>query len=342
MKKAAHIAISTRAVALLDADEDTRPLAALLRPCLPLASVGAWLPDEKFFKSGHGDTQNHVLKMAEYNGPNAERFIVSHKETLKQLGDYSRLYNILKDPGRLPAGWWERPYRGDCPRGEHPASCAMSLATMLIDLLLLGDPQLQQSVPKAVSSRIDLPAGALTRGVQIALYFFMLSHYLADVHMPCHTDARPLAKYSGKLHAQWEQHIDKRIAAFPSPDQVSAHTPEALIERAVAAIPFELPRPIPALKEDVWTEVIRISRASFAVSCIIASPDRYPLVKTAKPRTDELDLPAEAPMPSFHELFDDRPALLAEVTDAILHDSVLSVARVWKHVWQTVTRRSAA
>lgn len=215
----------------------------------------------------------------------------------------------------------------------------MGLATTLIDLLLLGDEQLQRCVPNAVSGRLRLPAGAMTSSLQIALYFFMLSHYVADAHMPCHADARALARYDGKLHEKWEKHIDKQIAKFPSSDQLREHTPEALLEHAVAAIPFLFPENIPQLESDIWEEAISICRASFAVNCIIASPEVYPLVKTDRPREDESDLAADAPRPSFDELFAGREALRDEVTDAIVHDAVLSVAMIWKDVWKTVMRR---
>jgi len=331
-----HGAIAARAVALLATDTATRPLADLLTPSLPMVVFGAWLPDKTYFKSGSGDTQNHVLKMAEYTGPNRKRFVVTHKETLKQLGEARKLSHVLRDAGRLPEGWWDKAYRGDCPRGEHPANCAMGLATTLTDLLLLGDPRIQARVTGGVGHRMALPDGAATSEMQASLYFFMLSHYLADAHMPCHADARPLALYRGKLHARWEEYIDEQVAKFPAPEKVSEHTPEQILERAVAAIPLDFPNVIPSLKSDVWQEVIWICRASFAVNCIIASPDRYPLIKTSKPRKDEHDLPAKAPMPSFGELFEGRRALLEEVTEAILHDAVLSVAQVWKHVWQSV------
>ena len=338
MKKLGHAVIACRAVGLLVEDPETAPLAELLMPCLPLVALGAWLPDEKFFKSGSGNTQNHVLKMAEYTGPNPERFIISQAETRRQLGDYRKFHAVLTDAGRLPSGWWTKAYRGDCPRGEHPADCAMGLATTLIDLMLLGDKQIGSRVTKTMGDRIKLPERAATRIEQIGLYFFMMSHYVADAHMPCHTDARALAKFSGKLHSQWEEYVDDRLAGFPAPGEIHAHTPQDLLRRAAAAIPLKPRDKIPELRADVCQEVIAICRASFAVNCIVASPDKYPLVKTDKPRKDEGDLPADAPMPSFRELFQDREALRDELTEAILHDAVMGVAMTWKKVWQSVTK----
>ncbi|HEX8112652.1 MAG TPA: hypothetical protein VF516_33205 [Kofleriaceae bacterium] len=325
---------------MLAKDPTTRPLAELLMPSLPLVALGAWLPDEKFFKAGSGNTQNHVLKMAEYVGKGQERFIVSHDATLRQLGSYRKFHAVLKDPGRLPKGWWDKAYRGDCPRGEHPADCAMGLATTLTDLMLLGDKQIGSKATKALGKRIALPEAVTTRVEQIGLYFFMMSHYVADAHMPCHTDARPLARYNGKLHMQWEEYVDKLVAEFPDPAKIPTLQGGVLLDRAAEAIPLDLPAMIPELKGDVWNEVISICRASFAVNCIVASPDKYPLVKTDHPRKDESDLPADAPMPSFQELFKGKDALRDELSQAILHDAVLGVAKTWKHVWQSVTKFS--
>ena len=339
MKKKGHAFIATRAVALLDRDPETRPLAELLIPTLPLVAMGAWLPDEKFFKAGSGDTQNHVPKMAEYQGEDAKRFVVSQRDTLKQLGPHRKLHALLKDAGRLPRGWWDKAYHGDCPRGEHPANCAMGLATSLTDLLLLGEDAIARRIPDGERRRLHAPERGQTRSVQAGLYFFMLSHFVADAHMPCHTDARPLALYTGKLHEKWEKHIDAQVAAFPDPGEIAGKPPQELLGSAVEAFAMELPDSIPTIGHDIWTEVIGICRASFAASCIVASPDRYPLpiMRSRASRKDEHDLPADAPKPSFDELFEGREALRDEVTAAILHDSVLGVAMTWKKVWQSVT-----
>jgi hypothetical protein len=213
----------------------------------------------------------------------------------------------------------------------------MGLATTLIDLLLLGDHQIQRDLPKIVDTWIELPERALTSGTQAALYFFMMSHYFVDAHMPCHADARPLARYKSKLHEKWEEYFDGLVAEFPEPEDIGDYEPEDLLESAVTAYALDLPARIPELASDVWDEVIWICRASFAVNCIVASPDEYPLVKSNQDGRVEDSL-ADLPMPSFRDLFQGREALRDELSHAIVHDSVLAVAMGWKKVWQTVRK----
>lgn len=322
MKMQAHAWTAVQAVRALAGDPETADLAALLRPHLPTAAIGAWLPDMKFFKAGSGNTQNHVLKMKEVTGPGHERFVVGRGKLVRALGPHREFSRLMANPG-LPKDFWRKGWRGDCSRGDHPADCAMGLATTLIDLLLLGDRKVRRHCSNTLTSRVEYPDGAETQEVQIAVYFFMLSHFVADATMPCHADARKLASYKGTLHAQWESHLDSLVASFPEPDALSRLPPARILARAQRAFPIDLPRKIPRLPDnrDIWTEVIMLCRAAFAVNVLVAPFASYP--------------PSSSRLPTFEQLFpggaeDER---LAEISHAILHDAVLSVAMVWKDLW---------
>ena len=43
----------------------------------------------------------------------------------------------------------------------------------------------------------------------MAMRFFIMSHYIADAHMPLHCDARSLAKIHGAVENQWENGVKK-------------------------------------------------------------------------------------------------------------------------------------
>ncbi|WP_224248747.1 hypothetical protein [Hyalangium gracile] len=321
MKKKSHIWIAVRAVDLLARDEETATLAALLRPLVSRVAIGAWLPDEKYFKNGSGSTQNHVLKMKPYAGADAVRFIQSREETCRKLGPHRKLTGFME---QLPADFWTRPYRGDCDPGRHPADCAAGLATALTDLLLLGDAQLQSVLDDIVPEKLPFPKDAQTSVTQAALYFFMMSHFAADAQMPCHADARVLARYDAPLHAAWEKHFDDQLDAFPNPDKVEQVPAAELLTAAVKAFPLELPSKIPSLKKNVWEEIIQICRASFALNCLLVPPEQFPF-----------DGPERV---AFKAVFSGPSGArrLQDVTYAILHDSVLGVAMLWKHVWKSL------
>ncbi len=322
MKKKSHIYIAVRAVEQLARDEETAALAALLRPQVSHIALGAWLPDEKYFKSGSGSTQNHVLKMKPYSGADAARFVQSREETCKKLGPQRKLTGFME---QLPPSFWKGAYRGDCDPGRHPADCTAGLATALTDLLLMGNAPIQKVLDNIVSEKISFPKDAETSVVQAALYFFMMSHFIVDGHMPCHADARKLAKYDAPLHAAWEKHFDDTIAAFPDPDKVEQTPPAELLKAAVKAFPLDLPTEIPALKnKSVWEEVIQICRASFAMNCLLVPPEQFPFE-------------GEGTV-AFKDVFagPEGAKRLEKVTQAILHDAVLGVAMVWKHVWKSL------
>lgn len=319
MDQPGHVFIATRAAALLAEDPESAGLADLLCRHLNQAAVGAWLPDQKCFKLGSGDTQNHVLKMKPYSGPDAARFVQDRRTTLRRLGKQREVTKLLSSDA-LTDDYWSTPFKGVCTRGEHPANCAMAISTTVTDLLLLGDRELQKALPKTIAGKLDFPQEAATGAAQASLYLFMLSHYVADANMPCHADARALASYTGKLHKEWEKYISAQVKDFPNPDQVGTIKPAELMRLAKKAYPLEFTTPLPKLSSDVWEEVIWMCRGAFALNCVVAPLDRYPADGKKSP--------------GFAELFadDDGNALLTDATHAILHDAVYGVALIWKHI----------
>jgi hypothetical protein len=333
MDQRTHSWIAIRAIALLADEDPASPLAALLGAHATHASVGAWIPDQADAKRGGASsaTENHVLKIEPYAGAETARFTTLKPALCKRLGARRQVTGFLKDDASLGADWWGKPYRGDVPKpGQHLPNRAMALGTSLKDLLLLGDGLMPGKAPVYAK---DMDANAKTRQEAAALYFFMLSHFVADASMPCHCDARKLSAYGNGLHHEWETHwADLVGGAFEKKKLlVSPKSPDAILDQARdvdAAIGLSFDGTVPALQpnQDVWLELVNVCRASFAVMSVVAPPGDYPYDKTNR----------KAP---FGTVFAGSGTSLLETIDRlVLHDAVLNTAIVWKDVWTKVLK----
>lgn len=279
--------------------------------------------------AGGSRTDNHILKMLPYDrDEERQRFIADKDETLKRVGSFRSMYRfIAASDGILDADWWSTPYRGDVKKpGQHVANRAMALSTTMLDLLLLGCPSLDALVPGDVSFLKDVPGNALTAQEQATLHFLMLSHFVADACMPCHCDGRDLSDYAKGLHKEMEKHWSAEIAKCFDPKHTSTLFAEARAVDSVFGLAFA--REVPGiLARDVWLEVINLCRASFAIASVIADHRKYPY---AGPEAKKARAPYARVFP------DDQPHKSQEFDRVILHDAVLNVAMVWKHVWTKV------
>lgn len=329
MEQRTHTWLAIRTVALMDDLGQAPGLVRILKPFLKTTAIGAWIPDMSSARKGYGDIDNHVLKMEPYEGDQIDRFTVRKKKLLKLLGTNRLMHRYLNTKTKPDSKWWGKPYRADPPPGQHLANCAMTISAMLTDLLILGNPVVAKHVPGETSFAKNLDPNARSTPEQIATYFFMLSHFVADSCMPCHCDARILSGYSRGLHKELEEHWSKKIGTFFDKKKLlkTTVTPKKIIEKAKNVDTkfgiTSFPTSIPNLKaNDVWKEIINICRGSYAVANTIAPPDKYP------PRTRKLA--------KFTNLFEDEDDEdLKELDKMVIHDSVLNIAIVWKDVWQT-------
>jgi hypothetical protein len=209
MNQRTHTWLAIRAVALLEDAGVASGLVSMLKPHVQNASVGAWIPDMQDTKKGSGDIDNHVFKMKPYKGQETWRFTMKKAQLLKILGAERAMSTFLREDRTLSSAWWSAPYKADPAPGQHLANRAMALTTTLIDLLILGDTDVARLVPGEVSFAPQLDPEARTRSEQVAMYAFMMSHFVADSCMPCHCDARPLSAYAGGVHKELEEHWAK-------------------------------------------------------------------------------------------------------------------------------------
>jgi len=333
MNQRTHAWIAIRAIKLLEEEGSVKDLVNLLKPFTQEASIGAWIPDKRDAKLGSAQTQNHVFKIGPYKGLDVlkSRFVVDKKKMLKSLGP-ERLASgfIEKHNALLDEKWWSNPYKADPPPGKHLANRAMALDINSIDLLILGDPNVQKLVPGRIDFIDKMSNETRTKQGQVALFFFMLSHFIADSMMPCHCDERDLSDYANGLHEELETHWSKKVGPYFDEKNLlnSSYADDDILSEAGkvdAKFGITFKKTVPKTQaKDIWEEVVLLCRASFAIASIIAPYSTYPY----KPNDKKLG--------KFDDLYNKDQAgkdLLTELDKVVIHDSVLNVAMVWKDIW---------
>lgn len=332
MDQRTHAWTAIRAVGLLE-DVGTAPgLVDLLKPYVKSAAIGAWMPDLRDTKIGGGDVDNHIMKMKPFKGDLQDRYVISKKKLLKQLGPARRMTPFIRDRADFTQEWWDTPYKANPHPGQHLANRAMSLGITLTDFLILGDNRVEVLVPGENNLANKVDKDARTRSAQAATYFFMLSHFLADSCMPCHCDARPLAAYDNGLHKEMESDWAKQVGTYFEKKKIGGNRDnvDTVLNKArdVDAKFGGLRLPgqadgIPGLKngEDVWSEIMHVCRGSFVINSVIAPPDEYSYRSSRKAPFDTVFAGA------------DGEELREEMNQTVMHDAVLNTAIVWKHIW---------
>jgi hypothetical protein len=344
MKQATHAWIAVRAMGLLEDDPETAGLFSILRPHIKNAALGAWMPDLADSKLGSGDLDNHVFKMAPISEKCsvrseklAERFITPKAELLKTLGTSRAVSGFIAEDKTLDAGWWNTPYKAEPQPCQDIPTRANAIATTLTDQLILGEKPVTNRIPRKFGLSGMVSPDERTRAEQLALFFFMQSHFVADACMPCHCDKRAISSFAAKLHPQWEGFIEKIVGPDFDGDAFEARgrrsdvggQPAKLIGAATKidgrfGIKFEQAIPEPK-GGDIWKDAVAVCRGSFAVASIIAPPERFPYGDTDQAGSLSVkDLKSDA---AAWERFE-------KATAAIMHDAVLNVAMYWKRIWK--------
>lgn len=330
MDQRTHTWLAIRAVALLDDANETPGLVRLLKPHVKSAAIGSWIPDMADSKPGSGDIDNHVFKLKPYTGSGSHRFVTKRDQLFKSLGNKRQIRTFLDNwDGVLGSSWWSKPYKAEPAPGQHLANRSMALTTTLIDQLILGDTNVAKQVPGEVKFAKNLHVNARSRSEEVATYFFMLSHFVADACQPCHSDARRLSAYSNGLHKEMETHWSKKVGTYFNKQKLlqTSDTPAKILDAARSVdsrfnVTFENTVP-EIIARDTWLEVVMLCRASFAVASILAPPQTFPYDSAAVTSFDEVFFSTDA-----------DPALLPELDQAIMHDAVLNIAMTWKEVWK--------
>ena len=335
MNQRTHSWIAIRAIALLEQEDPDSNLVAILKPHAKKSTVGAWLPDQADARRGGARIQNHVLKMMPYFGGLKDRFILNKGDLLEKIGDRREIAKFLANDDVLDDHWWDQPYKGDAAPGQHLPNRVMALVTMLKDLLLMGDQEVDDLLPGEVRFNRYLDMESRTTEEAVTTYMFMISHFISDISMPCHCDGRKLAGYSAGLHNKLEAHWARKVGTtFGKAKLLAADNPfdndgilsEAKKVDAKFNISFgDFTVPDLQKNQDAWLECIFLTRASFALHSIMVPPAQFPYHD-------------EDARTSYEEIFGDNQQLLEDVDRVCLHDAVLNTATFWKHIWQGASK----
>lgn len=330
MDQRTHAWIASRAIALLEDEGKVPGLVNLLKTSAKDAAVGAWLPDKTVAKAGHGETDNHIFKMKPLPEGDAQaaRFVADRLELAKRLRPDRRLSSYLKNDAPLPDSWWKVPYKADAPPGHHIPNCVMGMRLTITDLLVTGNTRVRALTMRPQKPFAELRADVCTSTGQAALYFMMISHFVADASMPCHCDARKLAGYSNGLHKELEAHWSEKVGGDFDDEKLrkTNQLEDQILKRARevdAEFGVQFAGPVPKVKagRDAWLEMVDVCRGSFALASVIASPNKIGYDSTEEFKYDQAFAGAEG------------QALLKRVDEITMHDAVLNVATVWKDIW---------
>ncbi len=359
--------MALRAIKFLDDSqvENARSLIELLSYYLSDVWDGCWLPDTLINDMNYG----HIFKMEGDTKINAGITAKTHRiknydELKKQtMGRRLCLEEYLKDSEDLNNPYWVTE-----PQLGHLPDRVIAINHSIIDMLKMGDyplafylrnvkpdEYLDELTEKNVKS-LSLSPNYSAR--QVALSFFVVSHYICDAHMPLHCDLRDASKSKGKL--TYERRLPKAIhpgieSEWERNLPTKSHlTINKYTENSIKKIVSKLPKGSflkldeedssyklnPALYKNMpneWDEMVNICRISYAVS-----RKWIPY----KPCQIEEKIGKEKCSDEWKELnHDDVMSVIGEdefkdVSNRIFHDAVASVARIWYRAWRVYTYKT--
>ena len=340
MKQRAHAWVALRAFKLIEDSGKAPKLAELLSYYLSDVWDGSWLPDTLIRDMKYG----HIFKMdsdPEILGDgdeikNKKRFIAPYTELNSKLCGDRLCLNYIKHSEEL-----KKPYRTHPDLSGHLPNRVIALSHTIGDMLKMGDFPIAFYVKKEKSKEYmkdlseqnvkTLSFSPNFSARQVAISFFMMSHYICDVHMPLHCDLRDYTTSSGRrlpgdlhpsIEKKWESYFPEKEKIIlhnylkKSVDDVVSDLPGDSLIEVDSSNKYALSTKIRKTNGDEWKEMVYTARVSYAVSREwIAEPFNNVEVM-------------------INEISEDK---FKDVTNRIFHDAVESVARMWYKSWGRFT-----
>jgi len=277
--------------------EDAKALVKWFKDYRDFVISGAWYPDSVFKDM----SSSHILKYT----PDPESSYTSFRAMPDTLGLYKAGQDspLLNQPYSILSG-------NLCDRCE-------SFTESLIDSFKILDSE-NSGEPIVPSCN------------HIAMRFFILSHYIADCHMPLHCDARSFAK-KNEVHAFIEEQWDEQVRASYAVDEANnrfLYDPEGY--------PLKLEGVTPMMKsiekelvsrefvwawgpgcKNTWDYMSGISQYSYLLAYKMVPADREP---------DKITTAVYKKSEAYTEHFE-------EYSSIVLMDAIESIAKVWLHAW---------
>lgn len=339
MKQRAHAWVALRALKLVDDSKQAPKLVELISYYISDAWEGAWLPDTLIvdMRYGHIYKMDSSSKSLSHDISHEDWFKVPYTELNKRLVGKRLCLEYVKDFEEL-----ERPYRAHPQLGGHLPNRVIAISHTIGDMLKMSDFPLafyaQGKRPGSYSKKLtaqkvkDLSLSPVFSARQIALSFFILSHYVVDAHMPLHCDLRDFGSRRANLKRRLPHGLHSSIEEqwelyFPKKEELILHEYlRTSISKIVSSLPeqslieidtndeYKLNPQIFSTVSDEWVEMVHIARTSYAVSRKWIN----------------------RPYKNVSELIDSSTKLeeFKHVTNCIFHDAVESVARLWMKAWK--------
>lgn len=312
MKKYTHAWLAFMAIKRLEyADipkenqEDAKSLVKWFHNYRDFAIIGSWYPDEVFKDMA----TSHIIKYSPAEG--------DRKTNFKDLPKTMEMYNWGKK-----SKLYGKPFiigDGNC------ADRCESIAHSIVDNFKILEME-DKGTPIATSAN------------HIAMRFFILSHYIADCHMPLHCDARPFsggADLHGYIEGIWDNEVRKSYKididnnrffyapdGYPLADKISDLMQS--VEDDLVKRPFLYPFGMKTVMENgkerrksmsTWDYISAVSEYSYLMAY-----DMLPM--DMDPKTTQKEY-------KNSEAYKNLP----ELSRMIFCDAIDSIARIWLHVW---------
>lgn len=302
MKKYTHAWLAFMAIKRLEKcempeanKEDAKSLVKWFHNYRDFVIEGAWYPDEVFKDMA----TSHIIKYTPLDEGGEKRFKkLPSNMHLYKLGGKSEMYN--------------KPYRIE---GGNCADRCEALTHSIVDCFKMLRTE-DRGCPISPTNN------------HIAMRFFILSHYIADCHMPLHCDSRSFSSKQdihGYIESLWDNQVKKSYEIdtdnnrfFYAPDGYPLHKKPTALIKAIEKdiVEREFIYSWGSGNSNTWDFISAVSEYSYLMSYKML-PKEY----DENTLTKELYKKSEA-FKSFEE--DSR---------YIFSDAIDSIAKTWLHVW---------
>jgi len=311
-------------------DKSLAGLQQLLGQYIGDVVVASWLPDSLIKDMSYG----HIFKLAplakkEQVKEENKRFLLDRETVAARLPSRAQVPEVAFPANE--ATCWQLPFKVKENGGHLPAR-VNALCQTARDMLNMGDDEvfgLSHAKKRPGASLID-PAFLYSKR-DVALVLWMVSHYVADAHMPFHCDSRALASTKGgKAHSQVEEIWGRQLPELFKSKAILDLEEEKILNPVnwpkksfFQNIKFG-PEIVPMKANgDPWQQTLDICRASFAVSFTLV-PETVARFGAAEP----VDLQTIwSKKGCGKEQF-------WNISQAIMHDAANAIAMFWLDVWR--------
>ena len=302
MKKYTHAWLAFMAIKRLQyADipeenrDDAKSLVKWFNDYRDFVIEGSWYPDEVFKDM----STSHIIKYKPAPGEGEQKF--------KKLPKTMKLYTLGQK-----SDMYKKPFvieSGNC------ADRCESISHSIVDCFKMLRTE-ERGCPISPTSN------------HIAMRFFILSHYIADCHMPLHCDCRSFSSgdnIHGFIESEWDKQVRKSYRVdvdnnrfYYDPEGYPLKDKMTPLMQAVEddLVNREYLHSWGTGNKNTWDYMSAISEYSYLMA--------YRLIPAA---FDEKSLTKEIYKSS------EAYAQLEDYSRVILCDAVDSIARIWLHVW---------